>query len=148
MPLLLPFFLLVGAEIWTLIAVGSRLGAGTTLLLLLLAAIAGGLLIRTEGFAAARRINAAVASGESPASEMLGSLARLFAGLLLIFPGFLTDVLALAMLIPAVRHALVKVVLPGIGDLAGRRRDAQPEDTSPRGSAGRVIDGESSRIRD
>lgn len=149
MPLFLLAFLLVGAEIWTLITVGARLGAGTTLLLLLIAAIAGGMLIRREGFTAARRLNAAAAAGEPLAAQMVGSLARLLAGLLMIFPGFLTDALALALLIPAVRRWMVSAWLPGLGATPARSREPGPQGApADRPGAGRVIEGQSNRIKD
>jgi len=149
MPLFLPFFLLIGAEIWMLIEVGSTLGAGPTLLLLVLAALAGGILIRTEGFTAMRRINAAAAAGESPASEMMASFARLLAGILLISPGFLTDFLAVALLIPAVRRSMAKALIPGLGGIGGAyRRPGVPDAPPGQPDTGRVIDGESNRVRD
>lgn len=149
MPLFLVAVLLVGAEIWTLIAVGARLGAGATLLLLLIAAICGGMLIRGEGFAVARRIRAAAAAGESPAAEMMASLARLLAGLLLIFPGFLSDGLAVALLVPAVRRWLARALMPGMVASPGPYRDARSQDPPPaRTGTGRVIEGESNRVGD
>jgi len=149
MPLFLPVFLLIGAEIWMLIEVGSRLGAGATLLLLAFAAVAGGMLIRDEGFTAARRINAAAAAGESPAAEMMASFARLLAGLLLIFPGFLTDFLALALLVPAVRRWMANALFSGVKRSATHGPATGPQDVPPgRSGAGRVIEGESNRLGD
>lgn len=147
MPLFLPFVVLIGAEIWTLIEVGSRLGPGATLLWLGLAAMAGGMLIRAEGFAAMRRFEAAAASGESPAAEMMASMARLLAGLLLIFPGFLTDGLAVALLIPAIRRLMAKAAIRRFGASTPGYSSTSPENTPPgQPGSGRIIEGKSNRI--
>jgi len=149
MPLLLPIFLLIGAEIWILIEVGAALGPGLTLILLVMAVITGGAIIRNEGFSAARRMNEAAMAGESPATEIMTSFARLLAGLLLIFPGFLSDALAVALLLPSMRNWIVRIVLPGLRGAGVRRGSPRSEATSPKGrSTGRVIEGESNRIGD
>jgi UPF0716 protein FxsA len=100
-------------ELAVLIQVGSRIGVGITLLLLLAAAVAGSLVLRQVGTDAIRRLGAA--SGRDPATTPLGpgrppaeSALVVIAGLLLLVPGFLSDVAALVLLVPAVRRALVR----------------------------------------
>jgi len=106
------FFLLLlvlpVVEIAVFIKVGSALGVGTTLLLVLASAVLGIALVRTQGFAAASRVQAMIGRGESPALEMLEGLALLAAGVLFLIPGFVTDVMAFFLVIPPMRRYLIR----------------------------------------
>ncbi len=99
------------AEIAVFIQVGSRVGVGMTLLLVLASAVFGIWLVRAQGFAAATRVQAMIARGESPALGMLEGLALLAAGVLLLIPGFLTDVAAFVLLIPPLRRGVIRAYL-------------------------------------
>ncbi|GAB4511904.1 MAG: hypothetical protein Tsb0026_15370 [Sulfuricaulis sp.] len=109
------FFLLLllipVAEIAVFIQVGSRIGVGMTLLLVLASAVFGIWLVRTQGLAAATRVQAVMAQGESPALGMLEGLALLAAGVLLLIPGFVTDLAAFALLIPPLRRGIIRFYL-------------------------------------
>ncbi len=109
------FFLIVLAiavvEIAVFIQVGSRIGVGLTLLLVLASAVFGVRLVRAQGFAAATRVQAMIAQGESPALGMLEGLALLVAGVLLLIPGFVTDIAAFVLLIPPLRRAIIRFYL-------------------------------------
>lgn len=109
------FFLLLlaipVAEIAMFIQVGSWIGVGKTLLLVLASAVFGIWLVRTQGFAAATRVQAMIAQGESPALGMLEGLALLAAGVLLLIPGFVTDIAAFALLIPPLRRGIIRLYL-------------------------------------
>lgn len=99
------------AEIAVFIQVGSLIGVGMTLLLVLASAMFGIWLVRTQGFAAATRVQAMIAQGESPALGMLEGLALLAAGVLLLIPGFVTDLAAFALLIPPLRRGIIRLYL-------------------------------------
>ena len=99
------------AEIAVFIQVGSRIGVGMTLLLVLASAVFGIWLVRTQGFAAATRVQAMIARGESPALGMLEGLALLAAGVLLVIPGFVTDLAAFVLLIPPLRRGIIRFYL-------------------------------------
>ena len=99
------------AEIAVFIQVGSRIGAGMTVLLVVVSAVVGVWLVRRQGLATATRVQAMVARGESPALGMLEGLALLAAGVLLIIPGFLTDIAAFALLIPPLRRGIIRLYL-------------------------------------
>jgi UPF0716 protein FxsA len=106
------FLLLIPvAEIALFIQVGSRLGVGLTLLLVAVSAVVGIWLVRRQGFAAATRVQAMLARGESPALGMLEGLALLAAGVLLVLPGFLTDLVAFVLLIPPVRRWIIRLYM-------------------------------------
>lgn len=95
------------AEIAVFIQVGSWIGVGMTLLLVFASAMFGIWLVRAQGFAAATRVQAMIEQGESPALGMLEGLALLAAGVLLVIPGFVTDVAAFALLIPPLRRGII-----------------------------------------
>ena len=103
--LLVAFGLMPLIEIALFVIVGRWIGVWATLGLVVLAAVAGSMILRNRGLAAAqglRRFN-----GMQPiAAEALIAVAAV----LLILPGFLTDIVALALLIPHVRRALIAAV--------------------------------------
>ena len=103
--------LLPVAEIAVFVQVGSRIGAGMTVLLVLASAVVGVGLVRRQGLATAARVQAMVARGESPALGMLEGMALLAAGVLLVIPGFLTDIAAFALLIPPLRRGIIRLYL-------------------------------------
>jgi len=99
------------AEIAIFVQVGSRIGAGMTVLLVVVSAVVGVWLVRRQGLATATRVQAMVARGESPALGMLEGLALLAAGVLLVIPGFLTDIAAFVLLIPPLRRGIIRLYL-------------------------------------
>ncbi len=111
MMLILLLLLVPVAEIAVFIQVGSRIGAGATVLLVIASAVAGIWLVRMQGLATATRVQAMIARGESPALGMLEGMALLIAGGLLIIPGFLTDIAAFILLIPPLRRAIIRFYL-------------------------------------
>lgn len=129
------------AEIAVFIQVGSRIGVGMTLLLVLASAVFGIWLVRTQGFAAATRVQAMIAQGESPALGMLEGLALLAAGVLLLIPGFVTDLAAFVLLIPPLRRGIIRLYLRHVR-LEGTVTHHRPEAGKP----GRTpLEGESRR---
>jgi UPF0716 protein FxsA len=103
---LLVLILLPVVEVYVLIQVGQEIGFWLTLGVLILAAIVGTRLAAAQGMGAFRRVEAAVAEGRVPAHEMAEGVVVLVAGLLLVFPGLVSDVAALLLLLPPVRRAL------------------------------------------
>lgn len=109
---LLPVILLIPlVELYVLIKVGQVVGAVPTVLLVVFTAVAGVVLMRQQGFATLMRVRLAAARGEVPALEMMEGAVILFCGILLLFPGFLTDVIGLLGLIPPVRRAFIRLWL-------------------------------------
>ncbi|MFJ3789465.1 FxsA family membrane protein [Kitasatospora sp. NPDC090091] len=100
LPLLITVWLVL--EIWLLVQVGSWLGGLTVVLLLLAGALIGGSLIKRAG---AKALSAAIDQSRDPKSQQpqTGTSLTVLAGLLLIVPGFLSDVLALTLLFPPTR---------------------------------------------
>lgn len=108
--LVLVFVVVPILELAVIIQVGQAIGAWETLALLVGISIVGAWLVKREGIGAWRRVNDAVGQGRVPAGEILDGFLVLFAGALLLTPGFLTDALGLVLLIPPTR-AVVRRVL-------------------------------------
>jgi len=98
-------------ELMLLIEVGGELGALTTVALVILTAVIGVWLVQRQGVAILFRLRETVDRGEPPAVEMLEGALVLFAGLLLLVPGFATDTLGFLLLVPALRLLIVRAVV-------------------------------------
>ena len=96
--LALPFM-----EIAGFVVVGSKIGVLATLGLVFLSIFLGVFLLRVQGFGLIRRIRAEVAAGRTPDRELIHGVMLALAALLLITPGFITDIVGLLLFIPAVR---------------------------------------------
>ena len=94
------------AELFVAIKVADAIGVLETVLLLILAWPLGAWALRTQGGAAWRRLSAAVSSGRSPGREVLDGALILLAGVLLIIPGFISDLLGACALLPPTRALL------------------------------------------
>ncbi|MFJ7909469.1 FxsA family membrane protein [Kitasatospora sp. NPDC096204] len=132
LPLLITAWLVL--EIWLLVQVGSWLGGFTVLLLLIGGALVGGSLIKRAGLKA---FSAAVEQSKNPQSEQpqTGTSMTVLAGVLLIVPGFLSDLAALTLLFPPTR-ALWRAVGRRVADKA--LRSASPAGTDPFADAMRL----------
>jgi UPF0716 protein FxsA len=95
------------AELYVLIQVGHAIGVFNTLGLLLLVSIVGAWLAKREGIGVIRRMQAALNAGRVPGTELVDGFLILFAAALMLTPGFLTDIVAIFLLLPPVR-ALVR----------------------------------------
>ena len=108
---LLLTILLIGlplAEIATFIQVGQWLGLGPTLALVLLAGLAGILLIRHQSLATLGAVRAALARNQVPAAELADAACVLIAGFLLILPGFISEIVAILLLVRPLRRAVFR----------------------------------------
>ncbi len=143
------------AELFVLIQVGGQIGALPTIAILVADSILGSLLLRSQGREAWRRFNAALAAGRPPAREVLDGGLVIFGGAFLITPGFLTDLVGLALLLPPtralVRRALVghfsRRAVVGVAAAAGRRRSrARAAPQQPYDVEGNAVEVESGRL--
>lgn len=108
-PLLMLAFLLIPiAEIYVLITVGGLVGVGATILLVVATAVIGAALMRAEGLATLRRIQSEMGQGGLPAQSLIEGVMLLFAGALLLTPGFLTDALGFFLLFRPTRFMLAR----------------------------------------
>jgi UPF0716 protein FxsA len=90
-------------EVWLLIQVGQWIGGWQTLLILVAEAILGAWLMRREGGRAWKELNTALASGKMPSTELADAALVLVGGLLLMLPGFATDLVGFFFLLPFTR---------------------------------------------
>ena len=91
-------------EIYVLIEVGQSIGTATTVFLVIFTAVLGAWLLRWQGLHTLARVQASMNRGELPAIELIEGLILIITGALLLTPGFLTDMIGFACLVPAVRR--------------------------------------------
>ncbi len=109
--LLILFILVPIIEIAVFIQVGEVLGLGLTLFIVVVTAVLGVNLLKQQGFKAWRNIQLSIAQGNMPAIEMAAGAQLLFAGGLLLTPGFVTDIIGFSLMIPQVRLYLAGQML-------------------------------------
>ena len=97
-------------EIYLFIKVGSQIGALTTISLIFLTAFIGILYARYEGFNTLKSGMSQLVKNELPVYEIVSGAALAFAALLLIIPGFATDVLGFLIIFPPTRKIFLKNV--------------------------------------
>jgi UPF0716 protein FxsA len=97
-------------ELAIIIEVGREIGVGPTIAVLIADSVLGSLLMRAQGRAAWRRFSEATRAGRPPAREVLDGALIIAGGALLLTPGFLTDVLGLALLLPPTRAVIRRVL--------------------------------------
>lgn len=130
------------AELYVIVKVASGFGVLNTIGLLIVVSIVGAWLVKAQGFAIVNRVRSEISQLRVPSKEIVDGALVLFAGALMLTPGFLTDGLGLFLLIPPTR-ALVRgvimkrykdrftVVTPGgVGGFGGNQAGARP--SSPR----------------
>jgi UPF0716 protein FxsA len=97
-------------EIYLMIKVGGVIGAFNTIFLIFFTAITGIYFAKLEGINTLKNGFAQLVKNEIPVYEMISGAALAFAAILLIFPGFLTDVVGFLLIIPATRRILIKTI--------------------------------------
>jgi UPF0716 protein FxsA len=104
--LALLFLVVPFIELFILIQVGQAIGALPTIALLVVVSVVGAWLVKREGLGVVRRAQQQVQRGQVPATELVDGVLILFAGALMLTPGFFTDVFGIALMIPPVRRSL------------------------------------------
>ena len=149
--LFLLFILFPILEMVVLIKVGGVIGALNAVGLVLVSALAGIEVMRRQGFRNALTLREKMAAGELPAVDMVESLAIMLGGVLMIIPGFITDIAGVFLLIPPVRQLLinrwlkmskVEIRRTNVYDAEYRREDDWQRPNH------RILDGEYTKERD
>tara|TARA_B100000945_G_scaffold286605_1_gene257621 strand:- start:350 stop:748 length:399 start_codon:yes stop_codon:yes gene_type:complete len=104
--LLLAFTLIPIIEIYLLIEIGSILGSLTAVTLVILTGFLGAFLARMQGLQTLYRIQDSLSEGRMPSGDLLDALLIVIAGIVLLTPGFLTDLLGFLLLIPTTRSCI------------------------------------------
>lgn len=124
----IPLFLLAlpFLEIAGFVVVGQEIGVLYTLALVVAAGILGAILLRVQGFGVMTRVRRELDAGGDPSRELAHGAMILLAGVLLLIPGFITDIVGLLLFLPPVRDAAwrflrsrVSVSTRGFGGFAG-----------------------------
>ncbi len=127
------------AEIAVFIKVGQIVGLGWTLLLVVLTAVLGVALLRRQGLRTLTLTQQKLDRGELPVGELFEGLCLLTAGGLLLMPGFITDIIGLALFVPPIRKFLGTAILRAILHSRNTKFWVNGKEMGPDGT---VIDGE------
>ena len=101
--ILLLIIIIPAIEIFLFIKIGSQIGAITTILLIFATAVVGVYYAKYEGLNTLKAGFAQLSNNEAPTYEMISGAAIAFAALLLIIPGFATDILGFLVIFPVTR---------------------------------------------
>ena len=101
--LILLFTVVLLAELFILIKIGSHIGGFNTILLVFMTAMLGAWLARRQGLRTLRQIQLSLSQGQIPAEELIDGVLILIGGILLVTPGVLTDLFALVLLFSTTR---------------------------------------------
>ena len=133
-PLLLSIILIPVLEIYLFIKIGSQIGAFNTILLIFITAIVGIYYAKYEGLNTIRSAFMQMIKNELPAYEIISSAAIAFAAILLIIPGFATDLLGFLLIFPITRKLI-------FGNLSNKLKEKEVKKNN-------FIDGEYEDIED
>ena len=136
--LLLLFIAVPIVEIAVLIQVGGWIGLWPTLGLVILTAVVGSIELRSQGLATVNKLRKQLDQGEIPTQTLFDGVCLLFAGALLLTPGFVTDVTGMLLFVAPFRRLLMQVVGPYVRKHAEARVYAQQAGPGggPRGPGG------------
>ena len=110
-PILLLLILIPALEIYLFIKIGSQIGALTTILLIFSTAIIGIYYAKYEGLNTLKSGFNQLSRNETPAYEVVSGAAIALAAVLLIVPGFATDVIGFSLIFPVSRKFIFKKIL-------------------------------------
>jgi UPF0716 protein FxsA len=105
------FIVLPLAELWLIVQVAGQIGILETLLAMIAITVIGGWLVKREGVGVWSRLRSELQTGRLPSNHVVDGVLLLAAGLLLLVPGFLTDIVAALILIPPTRAGFRRLVL-------------------------------------
>lgn len=96
--LVLLFLIVPASELTLLLVAGNQLGVMPTLAIILLTGIGGAYLAKKQGFKAITEFRERIAAGDAPGPPIIDGLCIFAGGLLLLVPGFITDLMGLLLL--------------------------------------------------
>ena len=131
---LLSIILVPIVEIYLFIKIGAKIGAFSTILLIFITAITGIIYARYEGLNTLRSAYSQIIKQETPAYEIISGAAIAFAALLLIIPGFATDIIGFLIILPITRKLI-------LGKVSTKIKKKEPDNNN-------FIDGEFEDIDD
>lgn len=144
MYLFLAFLLVPLIEIGLFIQIGGLIGLWPTLAIVVLTAIIGTSLVRSQGRLAMGQLQSSFTDLRDPTEPLAHGAMILVAGALLLTPGFFTDALGFALLMPPVRVAVFKYAAQRV---RVQRFQMGPDPAQPHPDASDIIDGEFEEVR-
>ena len=141
------FFVFPLVELFVIVQVAQQVGVGETILLLVAVSLIGAWLVKRQGMAVWMQFNETLARGQIPHREIVDGALILFAGALMLAPGFITDDLAVLLLLPPTRALArnVRMARATAGRIVmfGAGRFNQYRSGGARGAKGAVWDADS-----
>lgn len=125
---LILFVLLIGvpiAELYVIVQLGQEIGILQTLALMFVMSAAGAALLKQQGTATWRRLQATIQQGGIPAAEATDGALIVLGGALLLTPGFLSDIVGILLLLPPTRVVFKKAARKFFAKRAGRVLDVR-----------------------
>ena len=141
MPLLLLFIGIPLIEITLFIQVGTAIGLPWTLAIVILTAFLGAWMVRSQGAQTMARLRSSFSTLQDPAEPLAHGAMIIFSGALLLTPGFFTDAVGFALLVPGIRTRVYNSVRSRVNVQSFQMGpDSNTYRQPPSGD--RVIDGE------
>ena len=128
--LLLLFLAVPLAEILVIVEVAQRTGIIETIALLLIVSILGAWLVKSEGMGVIRKIQFQLIQGQIPNKELLDGGLILIAGVFMLTPGFITDVVGLLLLFPLTRPIIRRLFFKRIVNQPFRATGSDPKQST------------------
>ena len=101
------------AELYFIVQVGQELGILPTIALLIVISAVGSALVKREGIRVYREFVSAIRAGVEPTKQIVAGVCVLGAGVMFLAPGFFSDIVGIALLLPPTRRAATWLVLRG-----------------------------------
>ena len=136
--LLIAFIAVPLIEITLFIQIGGAIGLGWTLAIVVITAVLGTWLVRNQGAMALGQLRSSFSDARDPTEPLVHGAMILFSGALLLTPGFFTDAVGFALLVPAVRQAAYRTIRERV-NIQTFEGAAQPRQRNA--ADGDVIDG-------
>src|SRR3954454_22316795 len=130
--LILVFIIVPIAELYVIFKIGDAIGWAPTLGLLVIDSLLGTWLLKSQGGTVWRRFQETMQAGRVPHRELFDGVLVIFGGAFLITPGFLTDIIGFALLVPPTRALFRRLLIRrggrmfGVSMATGRRGGPEP----------------------
>lgn len=118
---MLLFTIIPAIELYLLITVGSIVGAPITILIIILTGVLGAYLAKTQGLLTMRSAMEELRNGKTPTEGLVHGILIVVAGIVLITPGFFTDIVGFLLLIPTTRKVMFSFVKSKLTNIAATK---------------------------
>ncbi|WP_180899395.1 FxsA family protein [Martelella soudanensis] len=140
MPLLIAIIFYPFIEIAGFIVVGRAIGLFPTLGLIMLTAVIGAILLRIQGFSVLQRLNQDARDGGNPGRDLVHGGMIVLAGILLLLPGFVSDICGFLLFIPPLRDFVWKRMSRNMVVVSQRSTGFRYTSDPPRREGPKVVD--------